>query len=155
MAPCGAAEPVNRLRRFPRHLRPAAPVLKRAAVIAEPNGAVFASGLTNGRGAIVTLTLNGAFLDSFDTGSIAGGTTERASLAGGAVVSAGLQEVRILMTREFTTSNVLGVTPFQFLDNIVATFEGDQVSEVPEPGSLALFGAGLLELAWYRRRKTV
>ena len=95
------------------------------------------------------MLLNNVLIDSHDFGGISGGTTERSSLSG--IVhglSAGSHEFRVLMTRPFITSTN---TPIQFLDNAMV----GQVSAVPVPAAVWLFGTALIGIAGVSRKRKV
>ena len=91
-----------------------------------------------------TLLLDGLALDShaFGANTLPAGSTLFSSLSATAL-GAGSHELRILMTRPFTQNSA---TPVQFIDNVVVT-------QVPEPGTLALAGIALIGAGLVRRRR--
>jgi hypothetical protein len=90
------------------------------------------------QGGLFTVFLDGIEHVSHDFGFMPGNETQRASLAFDLPVVAGTHEFKVLLTRVFTAGST--AAPYQYLDNIVATLS--PLSEVPEPGALALFGIG-------------
>lgn len=94
---------------------------------------------SNFAGGVFTLLFDGTSLDTHDFGAIAGLTTERSTLsASGLTASAGVHEIRLLMTRPYLATSV---TPFQYVDNVSLT---EAIAAVPEPSLLVLLGCGLL-----------
>lgn len=115
--------------------------------------ASFASTVQNSSGGLFSVLLDGVTLNSFDTGSIAGGSIERGSLAFGMIVTAGTHVLSLQATRPFTTGvpgPLYGRTPFQYFDNISAT-----QGAVPEPATwgLMITGFGLAGGALRRRAR--
>jgi hypothetical protein len=106
---------------------------------------------SNADGGIFTALLDGTPMDSFTVGSIATDTIIRSTLSFSAPVSAGLHEIRILITRAYGNSPI---TPHEYVDNVV--FDAPSVGAVPLPAALPLFASGLGAfglLSWRRRRK--
>jgi len=109
----------------------------------------------NGAGGIFTLLLDGVGVSTVDFGAIDGHTTQRSTLSALVDVAAGTHEIRFLMTRAFQNGGVLGVTPFQYIDNVSLDLE-PSTGPVPEPASLTLLGLGLAGMGArrWRQRKT-
>lgn len=83
----------------------------------------------NADGGLFELVVDGIVLDAVDFGSISLGA-ERGALAATTVLTAGLHELRLQLTRSFTPATDV----FGYFDNVVVS----DASTVPEPGSLAL-----------------
>lgn len=100
----------------------------------------------NFSGGEFSLFINDVLIDSVDFGTIVGTSIERDTLSGVVQgLSAGLQEIRILMTRPFANvGNPL--TPAQHIDNVVA-------NQVSAPSALALFILGTYFVRVFSRVK--
>ncbi|WP_282610416.1 PEP-CTERM sorting domain-containing protein [Pelagibius sp. Alg239-R121] len=120
----------------------AAGILNIGLDIASDNDSVF----FNADGGLFALLFDNVVVDSFGFGEIDDNSTERAALAAAVNATAGLHEIRIVMTRGFGQSSS---TPDQYIDNVVAT----TASQISEPGTLAILGLGLTGLGFMRRRK--
>jgi hypothetical protein len=114
------------------------------------------SGATNVAGGIFQVLLDGVVVDTHDFGQINNGDVLRSTLHFSTAVTAGPHEIRFLMTRPFLNGSSLNDTPLQYLDNARLSGTAVEVTAVPEPGSLALLGAGALSavsyFGWRRRR---
>jgi hypothetical protein len=104
------------------------------------NVASFASQRGNFDGGLFTLQIDGTDIDSVFFNDIGAGSTRRATLGGSLLLGAGTHELRFVLFRIFGIGD-LGVTPFQFIDDVRLT--QDDVAAVPEPGSLLLLASGL------------
>lgn len=84
---------------------------------------------------------------TFAVGDIPTGATVRSSLTFTAPVTSGTHEIENLITRVYLSS---ASTPFEYFTNV--SFDAPSEVAVPEPSTLALFGIGLLGIAFMRRR---
>lgn len=96
-------------------------------------------------GGLIELLLDNVVVASHNFGSIIRNTTEFSLLSYVTNVTAGTHEVRIRMTRPYTT---LSDTPFQYLDNVSAMQES-----VPEPTSIAMWSLTALGFIYLRRKR--
>lgn len=83
----------------------------------------------NSSAGIFSLLLNGAVLDTFNTGGYAANTFRRDILTASTNVTAGIYSIGIQMTRPFTNAN----TPSQYVDNFVISGSSTVATAVPEP----------------------
>lgn len=98
----------------------------------------------NADGGLFELLLNGLVVSTFDTSSIDAATTERGALTASQSVTAGVQEIRIRMSRGYGTGSS---SPLQYVDDAVA-----RLVAVPEPASLALLTLAIAGTLGGRRR---
>jgi PEP-CTERM motif len=103
-------------------------------------------GTGNAAGGLFVVLLDGVALASFDFGFIAALDTERSSLDFTAPVTTGAHVLSLQMTRPFV-SGALGISPFQYFDNVSLN-----VSSVDEPATLLLVGLGLAGIGVSRRK---
>ena len=96
-------------------------------------------GAKNVDGGLFELLFDGVVVDSYDYGEVELGTTYRRLLSNLGVVTAGMHEVAIKITR---THESMDITPWQFVDDITL---------VPEPMTLSLLALGGLLLLEKRR----
>ena len=100
----------------------------------------------NFSGGVFSLFINDVLIDSVDFGTIVGTSIERDTLSGVVQgLSAGLQEIRILMTRPFANGGD-PIAPAQHIDNVV-------VNQVSAPSVLVLFILGVYLLRAFSIRK--
>lgn len=109
--------------------------------------AAFGTG-NNASGGIFSLLLNGAVLDTFNTGSYTANTFRRDILTASTNVTAGIYSIGIQMTRPFTTT---ATTPSQYVDNFVISGSSTVATAVPEP--FTVIGSILGGTAAFRMRK--
>jgi hypothetical protein len=102
----------------------------------------------NSSGGIFSLLLNGAVLDTFDTGNYTANTFRRDILTASTNVTAGIYSIGIQMTRPFTTT---ATTPSQYVDNFVISGSSTVATAVPEP--FTVIGSILGGTAAFRMRK--
>jgi len=105
--------------------------------------------INNLAGGVITVTLDGKIIDSYDFGEIASNTFEYATLnASFVAASSGILDINFF--RRFTTSIN---SPINYLDNVSLVSNNGGGTPVPEPATMLLLGAGLLGLAGYSKKK--
>jgi hypothetical protein len=109
--------------------------------------AAFSPASENADGGTFSVLLDGVTEATFAVGDIPTGATVRSSLTFIAPVTSGTHEIEILITRVYLSS---ASTPFEYFTNV--SFDAPSEVAVPEPSTLALFGIGLLGIAFMRRR---
>jgi hypothetical protein len=107
------------------------------------------SDMNNLSGGVITVTLDGKTIDSFDFGEIARNTFEYADLSASFVAAAS----GILDINFFRPFGVDINSPTNYLDNISLALNSGTGAPVPEPATVLLLGAGLLGLAGYSKKK--
>lgn len=96
-------------------------------------------GSSNIDGGLFELLFDGMVVDSYDYGEVELGTTYRSLLSNLGMVTAGMHEVAVRITR---THESMDITPWQYLDD---------VNLIPEPMTLSLLALGGLLLLGKRR----
>jgi hypothetical protein len=105
--------------------------------------------INNLAGGVITVTLDGKIIDSYDFGEIASNTFEYATLnASFVAASSGILDINFF--RRFTTSIN---SPINYLDNVSLVSNNGGGTPVPEPATVLLLGTGLLGLAGYSKKK--
>jgi uncharacterized protein (TIGR03382 family) len=111
--------------------------------------AAFASGSWNSEGGVFSLLINGSFADAHDFGDIDSNSAEHAQLFTSLNLSAGNHELRIQMTRPWTTGTGDGVTPYQYIDDV---FVSPVATAIPTPAALPA-GLFAMSMLFTRRRQ--
>ena len=107
------------------------------------------SSINNLAGGLITVTLDGKTIDSYDFGEIARNTFEYATLSASFVAEAS----GILDINFFRPFGVDINSPTNYLDNISLALNKGVGVPVPEPASMLLLGIGLVGLTGYGRKK--
>jgi len=105
--------------------------------------------INNLAGGVVTVTLDGKTIDSWDFGEIAYNTFEYGILSASFVASSsGILDINFF--RRFATDPN---SPINYLDNVSLVLNNGGSVPVPEPATVLLLGAGILGLAGYSKKK--
>lgn len=104
----------------------------------------------NADGGQFALVLDGVTLASYDIGNINSGQVVRGSFSVNDTLTPGTHQFEILIERPYVSCG-FDCTPQQFVTN--ASVLGNSGGTTPEPGTLLLFGSGLVGLAGVVRRK--
>jgi hypothetical protein len=110
--------------------------------------AAFSPG-NNASGGIFTLLLNGAALNTFNTGAVNFNTTTRNNLTASTTVSGGVYSIGIQITRPYGSGT--GNTPYQYVDNFAISGSAANSAAVPEP--FTVIGSLIGGTAAFRMRK--
>jgi hypothetical protein len=103
--------------------------------------------INNLSGGVVTVTLDGKTIDSWDFGEIAANTFEYATLSASFVAAtSGILDINFF--RPFGVIN----SPTNYLDNVSLALNNGGGASVPEPATMLLLGIGLVGLAGYSKK---
>lgn len=104
--------------------------------------------ISNRSGGVITVTLDGKTIDTYDFGEISRNTLEYATLSASFVaVASGILDINFF--RPFGVDN----SPTNYLDNISLALNNSAGAPVPEPATMLLLGTGLVGLAGYSKKK--
>jgi len=105
--------------------------------------------MNNRSAGVITVTLDGKTIDSWDFGEIARNTFEYADLSASFVAAAsGILDINFFRPFEVDINS-----PTNYLDNISLALNNGTGAPVPEPATVLLLGIGLLGLAGYSKKK--
>lgn len=107
-------------------------------------------GSGNVDGGLFELLFDGVLVDSYDFGYITLNVPEYAVLGGAVGTTAGSHEVRLRITRGYTSS--MQASPWEYIDDVSMQATG---GVIPAPGAIVLAGLGTGLVSWLRRRRTV
>lgn len=105
--------------------------------------------INNLSGGMITATLDGQKIATYDFGGIARDSFEYATL-NASFIAASSGTLDINFFRPFAADIN---SPFNYLDNVSLTLNAGGVSPVPEPATVLLFGIGFVGLAAYGKKK--
>jgi hypothetical protein len=103
---------------------------------------------SNRSGGVITVTLDGKTIDTYDFGEIARNTFEYATLSASFVAAAS----GILDINFFRPFGVDMNSPTNYLDNISLASNNGAGVPVPEPATMLLFGIGFVGLVGYSKK---